>query len=117
MSKLIFNPEKDIKELEKYGWELDTLNCLTSCEQCKIENCRIKSEQQYYKSICDILHYTLIYVSNAHPEVYGIFDEYKTIDSDNPYYKYIQQACEEEIKANLIIDEEELNEINRTTNN
>lgn len=110
MSKLIFNPKKDMKELEKYGWELDTVNCLTSCEECRVKTCRIKFEQRYYKNICEVLHYTSIYVSKVHPEVYGIFDEYKTINSDSPNYKYICQACEEEIKANLIIDEEELNE-------
>ena len=92
----------DLKELEKYGWELDTIDCFTSCEDCNIEHCLIKDEQHYCKSICEILHYTTIYASKRRREIYGVFDEYRTIRSDNKSYKYIEMACEKELKDGIV---------------
>ena len=88
----------DLKELEKYGWELDTINCFTSCEECKIKSCRIKEEQHYYKGISKILHYTTIHVNNKNRKIYGFFDDYKTITDESNSYKYVEMACEEELK-------------------
>lgn len=92
----------DLKELEKYGWELDTVNCLTSCKDCKIEHCPIKDEQHYCKSICETLRYTNIYVSKRHREIYGVFDESKTIRSSDKSYKYIEIACKKELKDGIV---------------
>ena len=92
----------DLKELEKYGWKLDTIDCFTPCENCKIKKCRIKEEDHYYKSISNILHYTSIYANKVNREIYGVFDEFKTIRSGDKDYKYVEKACEEELKADLV---------------
>ena len=91
----------DLKELEKYGWELDTIDCFTTCENCKIKKCRIK-EEHYYKSISKILHYTSIYANKVNREIYGVFDEFRTIRSEDKYYKYIEMACEKELKDGIV---------------
>lgn len=107
MKQLKFNPDKNMEELKKYGWKLDTMSCLTTCEKCKNkEHCRIISEHQYYKSISSILPYTVIYISDKEPLIYGNFDEIKNIYYYDKNYKLIIKSCEDEIKANLLIVEE-----------
>lgn len=86
MSKLIFNPEKDMKELEKYN---------------------IKPRYDTYTG--EIKMYTT-------PEVMKPLTKIYYVDNDHnhkPYWKFISDdllLTYKLIKANLIIDEEELKE-------
>ena len=94
----------DLKELEAFEWELNTLDCFDTCSNCKLKdfNCVIKREQHYYKSIGNILQYTTIHTNNLDRTIYGVFDDYKTIYPTSKDYKYIEIACEDLIQAGLV---------------
>lgn len=75
----------DLKELEKYGWELDS-----------------EIAPSYYKNISNILHYTFIYVDTTRKYILGCFDDYSTIYDYDDEYKYVEIACGDLIKDGLV---------------
>lgn len=81
MSKLIFNPEKDMKELEKYGFIIRE---------------KVAFKKVYLNNDDDDRIIYSIYPDNS---ITVILSGYE-VDLDDTLYKLI--------KANLIIDEEEL---------
>lgn len=91
MSKLIFNPKRDMKELEKYG--------LTP---------------RYNEYTGQVKMFTTL--GNSLTRIYYVDNDHNR----EPYWEFISNdvlLTYKLTKANLIIDEEKLNETNRTTNN
>lgn len=88
MSKLIFNPEKDMKVLSDYGFKLN--------------------DDEEYELVFEKDNIQVFIVVESEGTIYV---------QSNAYVIYELGVLHDLIKANLIIDEEELNETNRTTNN
>lgn len=51
MKRLTFNTERDIKELLKFKWELNNIQCLDTCKDCRLKNshCIVEENQDYTK--------------------------------------------------------------------
>ncbi len=107
MSKLIFNPEKDIKELEKYGFEYD----------CDIEEYVISINSLKTRGVFGRwVRIGYLFYDCTNNKFYDYMDNnYFGIEKE--YQERLNQIYDDLKKANLIIDEEELNETNGATNN
>ena len=100
MSKLIFNPEKDMKELLDYGFEYVESRFGNYYNYYPYEGVSIYIRKEDFYNCYGILiapKETLLL-----NESYGF-----NRDKQEKYFKRIKDKL---IKANLIIDEEELNE-------
>lgn len=107
MSKLIFNPEKNMKELEKYGFQESYWGYAyypnNNSPNTKYFSCmKIHSDK--------IVVFDLTNMSSWCNSLEELDDDINNIQKS---YESIKKKCTELKEANLIIDEEELKDGNK----